>query len=324
MGSSVSELLAEEVAIESTQPRSVKLTAKASLVAAMTTALWGTNPTALKIALQDFPPIGAAGLRFAIAATGVWAWCLITRVPVRPQPGEGRWLAANGLFFIVQIATFTLGVHWGTASHSIVILHTYPLFVVALAHFWLPGERTSTGRVLGLTAALSGIIALFAGQWGKWEGTQLWGDLIQLLSAIILAAQIVFLKHAVSRIAPSRVVLWQMIVGTAVFLGYGFGVEGLVGRSIGPASWVAVLYQGVVIGALCFTIWIGQIRRYSASALSIFGFVAPVVGVFASTLALHEPFTPILGISSALVAAGIVVSSMWWREPRTGGEYGHL
>lgn len=307
----MSELLAEEVALESTQPRSVRLTAGAALLAASTTALWGTNPTALKIALVDCPPIGAAGLRFAIAMVGVWIWCLLTRVAVRPQPGELRWLLANGLFFIVQITTFTLGVHWGTASHSIVILHAYPLFVVALAHFWLPGERTSLGRMLGLGAALGGIVALFAGGWGQWQGAQMWGDLIQLLSAVILAVQIVFLKHVVTRIEPSRVVLWQMLMAAAVFLVYSFAVEGLLGKRIGSASWAAVLYQGVVIGAFCFTIWIAQIKRYSASAISIFGFVAPVVGVFASVLALHEPFTPVLAVSSALVAVGIVVSSIW-------------
>jgi drug/metabolite transporter (DMT)-like permease len=307
----VSELLAEEGAIESFQPRSVKLTAGAALLAATTTALWGTNPTALKIALIDLPPMGAAGLRFAIAVVGVLIWCRITRVTVRPQPGELLWLVVNGLFFLVQIATFTFGVHWGTASHSIVILHCYPLFVVALAHFWLPDERVSLGKALGLTAALGGIVALFAGEWGKWQGAQMWGDLIQLFSAVILAAQIVFLKHAVSRIEPTRVVLWQMLLGAAAFLLYGLLFEGLWGRSVGWESWAAVLYQGVVIGAFCFTIWFAQIKRYSASAISIFGFVAPVVGVVVSTYLLHEPFTPVLALSSALVAAGIVVASVW-------------
>lgn len=307
----MSELLAEEGAIESVQPRSVPLTAGAALVAASTTALWGTNPVALKIALVDLPPIGAAGLRFAIALLGVMLWCRITRVSVKPRAGELPWLVVNGLFFIVQIATFTLGVHWGTASHSIVILHSYPLFVVALAHFWLPEERVSLGKALGLAAALGGIVALFAGEWGKWQGAQMWGDLIQLLSAVILAAQIVFLKHAVSRIEPTRVVLWQMLMGAFTFLLFGVLFERLWGRSVGWQSWAAVLYQGVVIGAFCFTIWFYQIKRYSASAISIFGFVAPVVGVVVSALALGEPFTPVLAVSSALVAAGIVMANVW-------------
>ncbi len=59
----MSELLTEEVVATPGRLHSVPLTLGAALLAAATTALWGTNPTALKIALHDFPPLGAAGAR---------------------------------------------------------------------------------------------------------------------------------------------------------------------------------------------------------------------------------------------------------------------
>jgi drug/metabolite transporter (DMT)-like permease len=301
----------EEMAVASIQPRSVRITPGAALVAGLIIALWGTNPTVLKIVLRGFPPLGSAGVRFAIAALGVWAWCAITRVKSLPQRGEGHWLVINSALFIAQIATFTLGVFWGTAGHSIVILHIYPFLVVALAHFLLPGERATLGRVAGLMAAFSGIIVLFAGEFSHWQSAHLLGDGIQLLSAIVLAFQIVFLKHALARIEPSRVVLWQMVAAAVVFLAYGFAVEHLAGYHPGTASWVAMLYQGLVIGTFCFVIWLGQIRRYAASVIAIFGFIAPLVGVVMSALVLHEPLTPILLISCSLVALGIVVSNLW-------------
>jgi drug/metabolite transporter (DMT)-like permease len=307
----VSELLAEEGVIETIQPRSVRLTAGATVVAAITNLIWGTNPGALKIALRSLPPIGSAGLRFGIAAVGVILWCLVTKVKLRPQPGEGRWLAINSAMFVAQIATFTFGVYLGTAAHSIVVLYIYPFLVVALAHFFIPGERISTGRVAGLSTAFSGIVLLFGSQFGHWTGTLLLGDLIQLLSGFILAAQIVFLKHALARIEPSRVVLWQMLIAAVVFLGYSFAAEHLAHAQGTAASWGAIIYQGVVIGAICFTVWMWQIRRYSASALSIFGFIAPPAGVIVSGVVLHETLTPLLLASAGLVAAGIVVSNLW-------------
>jgi drug/metabolite transporter (DMT)-like permease len=307
----VSELLAEETVIESIGPTSVKLTAGATVVAAVTNLIWGTNPAALKIALRSLPPIGSAGLRFGIAAVGVVLWCWLTKVKLRPQPGEGRWLAINSAMFVAQIATFTLGVYFGTAAHSIVVLYIYPFLVVALAHFFLPGERISTGRVAGLAVAFSGILLLFGSQFGHWTGTLLLGDLIQLLSGLILASQIVFLKHALVRIEPSRVVLWQMLTAGTVFLAYSFGIEHLAHAQGTAASWGAIIYQGVVIGAICFTVWMWQIRRYSASALSIFGFIAPPAGVIMSGVVLHEPLTALLLVSAGLVAGGIVVSNLW-------------
>jgi len=304
----MTELLAGKNAIEARPGAGAMMSGSSIVLATLVTALWGTNPTALKIAMRALPPIGCSGLRFGIAAAGVWAWCRFRRVPALPQPGEGRWLAITALFFIVQIATFTLGVYWGSASHSIVLLHTYPFFVVALAHFLIPGEAASRGKAAGLVAAFAGIIVLFAGQWGSWQGTQLRGDVIQLFSAVVLGSQVVFLKHAVARAEANRLVLWQMIAATALFLAYSLAVEGLARSRPGWQEIGAVLYQGVVIGALCFTVWTWLIEKHAASRIAIFGFIAPVVGVGLG-VALGEPLTLSLIISTALVAAGIVFAS---------------
>jgi drug/metabolite transporter (DMT)-like permease len=305
----MSELLAEESVVEAKSAAGTRLGSGSALLAILVTALWGTNPTALKIALRGLPPIGSSGLRFAIAAIGVWAWCRLKRVPVMPRPGEGRWLTVIAAFFIVQIATFTLGVYWGTAGHSIVLLHTYPFFVVALAHFLIPGERASTGKVVGLVAAFSGVVALFAGEWGSWQGTQLLGDGVQLFSALVLGTQVVYLKHALVRVDANRVVLWQMVAAGAVFLGYSFGFEGLARARPGVEEASVVIYQGLVIGALCFTIWTWLIEKHAASRVAIFGFVAPLVGVGLSAVALGERLTPALLVSAALVAVGIVFAN---------------
>lgn len=303
--------MAEEIAVPvETAPATARLTGAAAALAALMAALWGTNPTALKLALRGLPPMGSAGLRFSIAAFGVWVVCRAMGVQAWPKRGEWPWLATTGALFVVQIATFTLGVYWGTASHSIVLLHSYPFFVVALAHFFIPGERTSWGRLAGLVAAFAGIVALFAGEWGAWEGTQLLGDSVQLISAFLLGAQVVFLKHAVARIDSTRLVLWQMVIGAAVFLLYSLAVEDLAGCRPGAVSMLAILYQGVIIGTFCFTVWTWLLRHHAASRLAIFGFVAPVVGVAISALALGETITPGLLVSASLVAAGIVLANL--------------
>ncbi len=309
----MSEITGQDAAAGIARPHivSARLTTPAVVLAILIGLIWGTNPTALKIALRGLPPIGAAGLRFVLASIGVWAWCLGTGVRVRPGRGEGVWLLAVGAFFIVQIGTFTLGVHFGTAGHSVVLLNTYPFFVVALAHFLIPGDRATSGRVVGLIAAFAGVAALFVGESGRWEGTHLLGDVIQLVSAFILGAQIVFLKHAVARIDPARVVIWEMIIGAAAFLAYSFAFEGLAGARPSIESIAAVIYQGVMIGTFCFTVWTWLLRRHAASLIAIFGFISPLVGVFVSALVLGEPVTPGLVVAAALVAAGIIVANLW-------------
>jgi drug/metabolite transporter (DMT)-like permease len=308
----MTEILAEESALEvGPELAWARLSGGAVALAALVSALWGTNPTALKFVLREFPPMGSAGIRFAIAAAGVYAVCRATGVRGRPQRGEGWWLVGIGALFLAQIATFTLGVYWGTAGHSIVLLHTYPFFVVGMAHYLIPGDRATPGRIGGVAAAFLGIVALFGGEWGRWQGTQLLGDGVQLFSAFLLAVQVVFLKHAVARIDPTRVVLWQMIAGASCFLAYSLGMEGLVRVDPGWLSLAALLYQGVVIGTLCFTVWTWLLKKHAASRLAIFGFIGPLVGVGASAWLLGEPLTAGLLVSAGLVAVGIVMANLW-------------
>ncbi|UCC68338.1 MAG: DMT family transporter [Armatimonadota bacterium] len=290
---------------------SASLAPAAVLLAVVINMLWGTNPIALKIALRSLPPIGSAGIRFAVAAVGVWLWCRATGVPVAPRRGEVPWLAAVGVFFVLQISTFTLGVYWGTASHSTVLLNTYPFFVLALAHFLIPGDRATIGRAAAVAAAFSGVVVLFAGEWGSWEGTNLLGDIVQLTSAFILGSQVVFLKHAVARVHAERVVLWQMTIGAAAFLLYSLAFEDLAGARPSAESLSAVIYQGVMIGTVCFTVWTLLIRRYAASRVAVFGFISPLVGVALSALVLGEVLGPTLLISAVLVAAGIILANLW-------------
>ena len=122
---------------------------------------------------------------------------------------------------------------------------------------------------------------------------------------------IVFTKHAVARISPNRVVLWQMMIGAPVFLLYSFLFEGLAAARPSTLSLLAVIYQGVIIGAFCFTVWTWLIRRHAASRVAIFGFIGPVVGVFLGAFALHEPVSHALIASTTLVALGIIFANLF-------------
>jgi drug/metabolite transporter (DMT)-like permease len=307
----VTDVATEEIATaRGPQLSAARLGAAAIAIAAFIHALWGTNPIALKIALRDIPPIGSAGIRFAVASIGVAIWCRASGVTLTPRRGELGWLGIVGAFFIAQISTFTLGVYWGTASHSTVLLNTYPFFVVAMAHFFIPDDRATLGGFFAVLTAFIGVAILFGGEWGAWQGTQLLGDSVQFLSAFILGAHIVFLKYAVTHIHPARVILWQMIIGAVAFVGYSLAFESLAGIDPGVESAAAVVYQGLVIGTLCFTVWAWLLRRYSASRVAIFGFISPLVGVALSALVLGEALTPAVLLSAALVAAGIVIANL--------------
>jgi drug/metabolite transporter (DMT)-like permease len=289
---------------------SERLKTGAVLIAVAVTVLWGTNATAQKFTLQDFPPIGSAGLRFVLTALLIGLWFRLGKAGLWPRKEEVLWLAINGALFLAQIATFTLGVYWGTAGHSIVLLNTYPLFVLAISYFFLK-ERTTPGQFLGLAAALVGIMVLFAGEWSHFRGTQRLGDGVQLLSALILTGQVIVLKYITARVDSRRIVFWQMAGAALFFTLYGLGWEGLGRISFGWAGIIALMWQGIIVGPFCFSLWIWLIKHHAASRVAVFSLLTPVAGVISSSLLLGEQLTPGLLFSTLLVAGGIALASLW-------------
>ena len=69
-------------------------------------ALWVGNTPAVKFGLQDFQPIAAAAIRFALGIVVIISWTVIKRISLRPkQENYGR-LLLLGTVFVAQIISF--------------------------------------------------------------------------------------------------------------------------------------------------------------------------------------------------------------------------
>jgi len=272
-------------------------------------ALWGGNSVAAKFAFTGLPPIGLAGLRFALAALVVGAWGAVRREPLWPSRREVLPLAINGLLFTAQIATFYIGVFWSSASHAAVLINTFPIFVAVFAHFWLVGDHLNAGKVVGIALGFGGTAAVFSDRWDAGAPAMLVGDAVLLLSALILGAKNTYLKEVVARITPHKVVFSQMLFSLGPYFAYSLAFEGLLGAKPDAVALLALGYQSVVVGAFCFMGWTIILQRIPASKLAVFGFSSPVSGVILSHLLLGEPLTSKLVAGMALVALGIGIAA---------------
>ena len=70
---------------------------------------------------------------------------------------------------------------------------------------------------------------------------------------------------------------------------------------------LALLYQGVVIAGVCFVGWTMLLKHHSPGTLSMFGFTAPLFGIFLSALFFGEAITARLWIGLVAVTAGILL-----------------
>jgi drug/metabolite transporter (DMT)-like permease len=260
---------------------------------------------AIKIGLQDCPPLRLAALRFLVGGAVILGWAALTgRLHgLRVSPGEWRPLLILGLLFTAQIGSMNVGTSLTSAAHASILLNLYAVHTVVLAHFLVPGDRLTPRRLAGVLVAYGGIVLLLSRQATTGAAT-LRGDLIMFLSALLLAERTVYLARAVQTFEPVKLLLAQAAVGVMLFLLASWALEP------SPVRWTARLaaavgFQGVVVAGFNFIVNLWLLKRHRPSVLATFFLSQPIFGVLAAAWLTGDRLTPDLFVAALAVAAGI-------------------
>lgn len=289
------------------------LDARAIGLVILLSALWGGNVVAVKIGLADAPPLALAWMRFAIGGVCVLAWGWWTRAPFTIGPGEAGPLLGLGLLFTTQLGLLNVGTWLSTAGHAAVLLNAYPVHIVLLAHFLVPGDRLTPAKLGGVLLGYAGIVVLFGNQLFVRQppgSTVLAGDVVLSASALLLGLRQVVLNRQLQFIHPVKPLLAQVVIGTPLFVLLSALLEP---QAIGTTPRLAgsLFYQGVIIAGFNFIANMSLLKRYRPSALAAFSLTTPLFGVLATATILGEPIGWTLGVSALLVAGGIAVATLW-------------
>lgn len=281
--------------------------ARAVLAALAIHVLWGGNPVAVKLGLEAFPPLWSGFLRFVLGCLCVLAWARYARIPVLPARGEWPALLALGALFTLQIALLNIGFGATTAANGAVLIAANPLFGILFAHFLIPGDRVSAARAIGVAVAFGGVALVLTRGAGLAQPLGSAGDWIVLASACLLGLRLALSGRLLRSMNEVRLTLWQMLVSLPLFLAGALAWEEIRWENIGAAPVAGILYQGIVVAGLAFTVNFTLMRRYSPSVMISFNFVSPVAGVLLGIAILGERLTPGLAGGMALVALGLAL-----------------
>lgn len=275
---------------------------------------WGANPVVIKVGLDDAPPLRLAWMRFALGGAVVVLWAVATgRLrDFRVRRVEWWTLAHLGLLLTLQTAITNIGTSMTSASHATIILNTYAVHTVLLAHFMIPGDRLTPRRLLGVLVAYGGTVALFVRQAAAGTPTLL-GDAIIMASALLLAERTVYLARAVQTMDPVKLLLSQAVIGSAILIALSTVFEAA------PTRWtarlaVALIYQGAVVAGFNFVVNLWLLQRYRPSGLAAFFLTQPVFGVLTAAAITGDRLTPDLVVAAVALAAGIGLSRQWRRR----------
>jgi drug/metabolite transporter (DMT)-like permease len=271
---------------------------------------WGANPVAIKLGLMDTPPLRLAWMRFLVGAIAILIWGAGTGRLKGFTIARHEWqpLLVLALLFTAQVGSMNIGTSLTSAAHASILLNSYAVHTVVLAHFMIPGDRLSLQRLAGVVIAYGGIVMLFGRELTA-GGSTLLGDAIMFGSAFLLAERTIYLARAVQKLDPLKLILAQAVIGGTLFLLLSSAFE------TRPTQWtprlLAVLaYQGVLIAGFNFIVNLWLLKRYRPSSLATYFLTQPIFGVLAAAAFTGDALTVDLLGASLAVAAGIGLTSI--------------
>jgi drug/metabolite transporter (DMT)-like permease len=276
----------------------------------ITIALWGGNPVATRYSVDVLPPITVSGLRFFLATLVMIAWCRIERVSFRLKPEQLRPVFIAGLLLYAQISLFTIGTGLTSTSHTSLYINTFVFWVVGLEFAFLKSQRLSRGKLAGLLLAGASVMLLLwhTGQSAtpdQRDQPHLWGDAILLLSAFLLGVKFVYTKHALKVIGPTELIFWHDVVAVVLFALTGWMFEEIRWGDVTPAAIAGLLYQGLLVGGVCFALQAHLLKHHAATRIAVFSFLTPLFGMLLGRLFRGDELSPWLVVAGCAVAGGI-------------------
>jgi len=276
------------------------------LLALAVVAVWGTNFVVIRVALDDFPPLLFATLRFFFALVPA---CFFIRRPAV------RWhsLAAYGVligfgqFGFLYIA---MNGHISPGLASLVI-QSQVFFTIGLAMAFT-GERVRSFQILALLMATAGIlIIVLHGD----HSAQPLGLLLVLIAAVSWAGA----NHVAKASGATNMlafVIWASLFSIPPLLIGSLVMEGLPAihaslAAAGPGAWGAVLWQSVGNTMFGYGAWGWLLSRHPAATITPTAMLVPIFGMGASALLLSESLPDWKLFAAALVIGGLGINVLW-------------
>ncbi len=261
----------------------------------------------IKASLKYGEPLQIGWMRFALGGLVTLIYMIARRESFKLEASEVKPVLIVSLLFCVQLVFMNVGQDLTTAGHATAVGATMPIWAATIAQLLIPSERLNRWQVLAIALSYAGVLAVVLGDdAGATEGVTLMGDLLSLISAILLGLRIVLISNFAQNVSESKLMMGQQVIGTALFLGASYALESPV-YTMEPEFWLALAYQGLVIAGFGFLANAWLVKRYLPSTITFFYFVQPAAGVALAWLILGEDPGRGLIAGMALVCAGALV-----------------
>lgn len=281
------------------------------LLVAVVILAWGSNFTAMKLALDELPPFLFVGLRFLILLP------LLALLP-RPQIPWWKIIAVGVLINMGQFAFLFAAMRADvTAGLASLLLQAQAPLTILLSALFL-GERVRGIQAFGIAVAVLGLVIFGLGAGGNL--TQI-GLALVLCGALCWASGNLVLK-GLGGVAMLPLFIWASLIPPLPMFALSFAVEGpdpvATVATLSAEGWAAVIYVALISTVLGYSLWGALLARHKAADVTPFALLIPVVGIGTAAWVLGERLTPVEILGAVVIMVGLAFSVLGprWRQTK--------
>ena len=270
--------------------------------------VWGASFLFIKVGLRGLSATQVASTRVWL---GFLALVVIASVRRRPLPRRpvvyAHLLVVGVLLCVVPFTLFAYGETHISSGLASILNATTPLLTMLLAAMFLPQERPTMIKLLGLAIGFGGVLVVLA-PWRGVGGGNLLGELACLGATTCYGGAFIYLRRFVLPLGldPVTVALIQVGLAATVFAIAAPFVSSDPVQLSWPVVW-SMLALGVLGTGIAYVLNTNVVGGLGATAASTVTYLTPVVGVLLGVLVLGEQLSWNEPVGAVLVVAGIAL-----------------
>lgn len=272
--------------------------------------VFGTTYLAIRISIQEIPPLLCAAVRFLIAGSILFVWMLARR---QPSPTRRQWASAFLIALLIFVGDYGL-LFWAEqrvpSGLAAVMMATIPAFMALSEIIFLRTQRLTLRLALALLIGIAGVAVLVS------RSLNIGGAPINTAGAIalILAAVSWSVGSILTRklpLPPSKVTSSgaQMLAG-GILLTLAAAMIGefrhFHPQTVSPAAWGALAYLIIAGSIMGFTAFVWLIHHQSPTKVGTYAYVNPVIAVLIGYFFAGEPLGARTMLGTALVLVSVI------------------
>jgi drug/metabolite transporter (DMT)-like permease len=276
---------------------------------------WGSTFLAIRIGVQEVPPLLFAALRFLIAGVAVYAW---TAARGERLPRGREWASVSLLAFLIFVMDYGF-LFWAEkrvpSGLAAVMMATIPAFIALAETILLRTQRLTIRLASALLIGIAGVAVLTS------RALSLGGTPIDPMGAAGLLVG--SLSWSVASVLTRKLPLpeskavssgAQMLLGgvmlTAVSGGMG-EFPNFHPSTVSYGAWMALLYLIVIGSIVGFTAYVWLIHHESPTKVGTYAYVNPVVAVLLGYFLAGEALgsRTVLGTLCVLISVVVITTA---------------